>query len=131
MTFLQVLWTYGVIILEFIVELYIFLVLFLRKLERRNGFVLRVSLLSIAYAAIGLPVAWFYAAFGNTVWGRISVYIVLFGIATVFAYLCFDESYVTVLFCCSMAYASQNLVYKLFLIFWTFGEVFDLYEITT
>ena len=92
MTFLQVLWTYGVIILEFIVELYIFLVLFLRKLERRNGFVLRVSLLSIAYAAIGLPVAWFYAAFGNTVWGRISVYIVLFGIATVFAYLCFDES---------------------------------------
>ena len=128
MTFLQVLWTYGVIILEFIVELYIFLVLFLRKLERRNGFVLRVSLLSIAYAAIGLPVAWFYAAFGNTVWGRILVYIVLFGIATVFAYLCFDESYVTVLFCCSMAYASQNLVYKLFLIFWTFGEVFDLYE---
>ncbi len=128
MTFLQVLWTYGVIIFEFILEFYIFMIMFLHKLDRRDRFVLRAVLLSIAYFVIGLPVAWFYAAFGGTVWGRIFVYVVLFGIATVFARLCFDVSYLTALFCCSMAYAAQNLVYKLFLTFWTFGEVLSLYE---
>lgn len=128
MSFLQVLWTYGVIIFEFTVEFYVFLFLFLRKLEKRSRFTLRAVLLSLAYAAIGLPVAWFYTAFGDNVWGRIAVYLVLFGTATGFAYLCFAESYITVLFCCSMAYASQNLVYKLFLIFWTFGESIDLFS---
>ena len=128
MSFLQVLWTYGVIILEFIVEFYIFLFLFLRKLDRRGKFALRTSLLSVAYAAIGLPVACFYTVFGNTVWGRILVYTALFGTATLFIWLCFDESYLTVLFCCSMAYAAQNMVYKLFLVFWTFGEMLSLYE---
>lgn len=128
MTFLDVLWTYGVIIFEFIFEFYVFLFLFLRKLVKRKNFVLRVVLLTLAYALIGLPVAWFYTAFGQTVWGRVLVYLVLFAIATVFAFLCFDESYLTVLFCCGMAYAVQNLVYKLFLTFWTFGEVFSLYE---
>ena len=128
MTFSQGLWTYGVIILEFTVEFYVFLLMFLRKLERRSKFALRAILLSLAYLALGLPAAWFYAEFGATAWGRIIVYSALFGLATLLAYLCFAESYITVLFCCSMAYAAQNLVYKLFLTFWTFGEMLDLYE---
>lgn len=128
MTFSRVLWAFGAIILEFIAEFYVFLFMFLRKLDRRKKFALRVALFSLAYVAVGLPVACFYTAFGSTAWGRIAVYLVLFGIATAFAYLCFDEAYLTVLFCCSMAYAAQNLVYKLFLIVWTFGEMLDLYE---
>lgn len=128
MTFLDVLNTYGIIIFEFTLEFFVFLFLFLRKLERRGKFAWRVVLFSLAYLLAGLPVACFYTAFGATVWGRIIVYSVLFGGATLLAYFCFAESYLTVLFCCSMAYAAQNLVYKLFLIFWTFGNMLDMFE---
>ena len=128
MTFLDVLSSYGMIIFEFTLEFSVFLFMFLRKLARRGKFPLRVALFSLAYLAIGLPAAWFYTAFGATVWGRIIVYSLLFGAATLFAYFCFSESYLTVLFCCSMAYAAQNLVYKLFLTLWTFGNMLDLFE---
>lgn len=127
-SFLQVLTTYGVIIVEFIVEFYVFLALFLHKLGKRNHFWLRVSLFTVAYFALGLPLAWFYTAFGETVWGRILVYLILFGTATLFVFRSFDVSYETALFACGIAYAAQNLVYKLFLIFWTAGETVNLYE---
>lgn len=128
MSFSQVIYIYAIIIVEFIVEFSVFLVMFLHKLAKRNRFALRVSLLCVAYFAIGLPVAWFYTAFGNTVWGRILVYLVLFAVATVFVWRCFDVNYVTVLFCCSMAYAAQNLVYKVYLTVWTLGESLGLYD---
>lgn len=128
MKFLDILWVYGAIILEFTAEFYVFLFMFLRKLNRRNRFCLRVILSTVAYLAVGLPIACFYTAFGDNVFGRIFVYLMLFGLATLAAYVCFGESYITVLFCCSMAYAAQNLVYKLFLILWTFGEMLHLYD---
>ena len=128
MTFVDVLTTYGVVILEFLFELYIFCVLFLRKLNREKHFVWRVVLSTLSLLAIALPVAWFYTAFGATVWGRILVYLFLFSVVTLLAKLCFSENYLTVLFCCSMAYAAQNLVYKVFLIFWTGGEMLTLFD---
>lgn len=128
MTFLDVLYIYGIVIIEFLFELYVFCVLFLRKLNREKHFVLRVALCTLALALVGLPVAWFYTAFGDTLWGRIPVYLVLFAAVTLLAKLCFRESYFTVLFCCSMAYAAQNLVYKCFLILWTSGEALSLFE---
>lgn len=128
MTFPEVIRVYLTIILEFSAELYIFLALCLHKLERRKNFVLRLTGATAAYAAVGLPVSCFYVAFGNTVWGRILVYLFLFAVATGLAYLCFKEPYLTVLFCCSMAYGAQNLVYKLFLIFWTAGEAYSIFD---
>lgn len=128
MTFTQILHMYGIIIVEFLFEYSVFAVLFLHKLNRRNKFVLRAVLGFAAVFAIGLPVAWFYTAFGGTLWGRILVYTFLFAVFTVFAWLCFEESYFTVLFCCGMAYAAQNLAYKVYLIIWTFGEKLRLYD---
>ena len=78
MTFSQVLYLYGIIIVEFLFEYSVFAVLFLYKLNRRNNFVLRASLCFAAIFTIGLPVACFYTLFGNTVWGRITVYGFLF-----------------------------------------------------
>lgn len=128
MSFIDVLWTYGAIILEFSAEFFVFLFLFVRRLNRRRKFVLRAVLCAIGYAALVLPVAWFYTAFGQNVAGRIFVYLVLFALATLGIKLCFAETYVTALFCCGMAYAAQNLVYKLFLLFWTFGEWLKLFN---
>ena len=116
MTFWQV---YGYIIAEF---------LFLHKLGRRKYFYFRAVPAVVALFALGLPVALFYKAFGATLWGRILVYSILFALFTLLAWICFDESYLTVLFCCSMAYAAQNLAYKIYLIIWTAGEQLRLYD---
>lgn len=125
MTFWQV---YGYIIVEFLFEYSVFAVLFLCKLSRRKKFALRAVLSFALLFAIGLPVALFYQTFGGTVWGRILVYLFLFGVFTLFAIGCFEEKYSAVFFCCGMAYAAQNLVYKSYLIVYTVGEQLDLYQ---
>lgn len=125
MTFWQV---YGYIIAEFLVEYSVFAVMFLHKLKRRNKFILRVAVSFALLFAIGLPVALFYKSFGNVLWGRMMVYFFLFAVFTALAWACFDESCFTVLFCCSMAYAAQNLTYKIYLIIWTAGEQLRLYD---
>lgn len=128
MSFLQILYIYGIIIVEFLFEYSVFAVLFLYKLNRRNKFALRATLGFIAIFALGLPVACFYTAFGNAVWGRILVYTFLFLAFTLLAYFCFKENYFTVLIGCGMAYAAQNLAYKVYLLIWTFGERLRLYD---
>lgn len=128
MTFQQVIYLYGIIIVEFLFEYSVFAALFLHKLNRRRMFALRVVIGFAALFATGLPVACFYTAFGATLWGRILVYVFLFAVFTLLARLCFAENYLTVLFCCSMAYAAQNLAYKVYLIIWTYGEHLRLYE---
>ncbi len=125
MTFWQV---YGYIIAEFLFEYFVYAALFLHKLGRRKYFYFRAVPAVVALFALGLPVALFYKAFGTTLWGRILVYSILFALFTLLAWICFDESYLTVLFCCSMAYAAQNLAYKIYLIIWTAGEQLRLYD---
>ena len=125
MTFWQV---YGYIIAEFLVEYSVFAVLFLHKLNRRKMFWVRAVICFVALFAIGLPVALFYKSFGNTLWGRMLVYLFLFAVFTLLSWACFEESYFTVLFCCSMAYAAQNLTYKIYLIIWTTGEQLRLFD---
>lgn len=128
MTFQQVIYLYGIIIVEFLFEYSVFAVLFLHKLNRKKMFLLRAGLGFVALFATGLPVACFYTAFGGTLWGRILVYVFLFAVFAALACLCFNESPLTVIFCCSMAYAVQNLTYKVYLIIWTFGEHLRLYD---
>lgn len=128
MTFQQVIYLYGIIIVEFLFEYSVYAVMFLHKLNRRKMFVLRTVIAFIAIFAVGLPVACFYTAFGGTLWGRILVYLFLFAVYTALAEACFKERYLTVFFCCSMAYAVQNLTYKVYLIIWTVGERLRLYD---
>ena len=128
MTAEQIFYLYGIVIVEFLFEYSVFAVLFLHKLNRRSKFALRAALSFVALFAIGIPVACFYTAFGSTLWGRILVYIFLFAVFTLLAIVCFRERRLTVLFCCSMAYAAQNLAYKVYLVIWTFGEHLRLYD---
>ncbi len=125
---IEVLRIFGMIIVEFLAELLLFSAMLLRKLKRRKGFVWRLPLSLAALFAAGLLSAWFYSAFGENVFGRIAVYLVLFAVFTLLAAWCFEGPFFTVLFCCSLAYAAQNLAYKLFLIFWTAGEAFRLFD---
>lgn len=119
---------YGMIIVEFLCELLVFCFLFCRRLKRSNGFWWKLTLCLVALFGGGIPVAWFYSAFGENVFGRIAVYLFLFALVILIGLWCFDENFFTVLFCCTLAYAAQNLVYKVFLILWTAGDNCGLFD---
>ncbi len=116
------------IILEFLLELYVFYALMTARLKKSARFYPAFIGGAAAMAAIGFGAAAFYCVLGDTVWGRIGVYLVLFLISTGHIMLCFDEPRLSVLFCCSTAYAAQNLTYKVFLFFWCIGEQLRLYD---
>ena len=117
-----VLQNYGNIMLEFLFELYIFCAFFFFKLERKSNFIKRLGISSLTVVALAFPVAWIYTYIGHVVWGRVLVYVLLFCVVMIQARICFEESIWVLLFCNSMAYAAQNLTYKVFLIFWCYGE---------
>lgn len=119
---------YKNIILEFLLELYVFYALTTRKLDRAPRFWLRVLGGLGAVLAIAFGAAFFYRSFGETALGRIAIYITLFAVTAAHIRLCFDETFPTVLFCCNVAYAAQNLCYKLYLILWCGGEALHLYD---
>ncbi len=119
---------YGSIMLEFLLELYIFCMFFFVKMERKNKFWLRVILGFVGVLAITFPIAWLYTAVGNGVLGRVMVYLMLFVVVLIHTKLCFHDSIWVVLFCNSMAHAAQNLMYKIFLIFWCYGESICLFD---
>lgn len=124
----EVLSVYIRIILQFLLELYVFYFLVTRKLVRAPRFLLKLLAGLAAVAAVAFGVSFFYALYGRTEWGRIIVYLFLFGVSTAHVRLCFAENYKTVLFCCALAYAAQNFVYKLLLIFWCAGEQLRLFD---
>ncbi len=125
---IEVLRIYGIIIAEFLSELLVFCAMLLWPRKRAAGFRWKLPLSLVVLFAAGLPTAWFYSYFGENVFGRIAVYLFLFLVLILLAKLCFDEPFYCVLFCCTLAYAAQNLVYKLFLIFWTAGEAYRLFD---
>lgn len=127
---------YRGIILEFLAELYVFYALCTLSLNRRPHFWLRAVLGGVGMLTLGLGVAFAYLFIGTSALGRIALYLLLFAVSTAHIVLCFDEPYSSILLCCSIAYAAQNLVYKLFLVFFTaiesmrwtdaWGDSFDL-----
>ncbi|MBO4572725.1 MAG: sensor histidine kinase [Clostridia bacterium] len=112
---------YLTIIIEFLAELYVFCFLICRKLERRKYFALRLILSVVAVLIAGFPVSYLYTLIGGSIVGRISIYLILFALTTFLMWICFDETYMTVTFCGSLAYAAQNFSYKLFMTFWCYG----------
>lgn len=118
---------YYKIILEFLLELFVFYFITFRMLARREKFVLRLAASLIMILSFAYVAAFLYYYIGDIIPGRIGIYVVLFAITVLLAYFCFKESFFTVLFCATLSYAAQNFVYKTFLIFFNVGEYFDLF----
>ena len=109
----QLLFNYWAVILEFLFELGVFCALCSARLNRRANFWGRLAVSMLALLLACFAVAGFYTRFGDSVPGRIFVYVLLFLLAFGVGLTVFDEPVWTVLFCVSAAYAAQNLVYKL------------------
>lgn len=124
----QLLFNYWAVILEFLLELGIFCALCCARLTRRPGFLGRLAASLGALLLTCLAVAGFYTRFGDTIPGRVAVYVLLFLLAFGVGIAVFDESVWTILFCVSTAYAAQNLVYKLYLIQYFFGKLLGIYS---
>lgn len=114
----ELLGTYWNIIYEFLFELYVFYAMFSAGLTRRKLFAVRVAVGLAAMIVAGFGAIALYHLIGGTIWGRVFIYFSLFVLSVVHFRLCFGESIWVTLFCCDMAYAAQNLVYKLFLTLW-------------
>lgn len=110
--------SYANVIYEFLFELYVFVALFTFRLNRKRFFLLRLFVGLAAMLIIGYGAMVAYHFIGSTVWGRVLIYFVLFLCVLVHGRICFAESMWVMLFSCDMAYAAQNLVYKVYLTVW-------------
>lgn len=109
------LFTYHYIMLEFLFGLYLFYGMTLWNLHRADRFWLRLILGFACVLTLTAAASWAYLFWGQNVLGRSTIYIALFAATIAHIQLCFDEPFLTILFCCSVAYAAQNLCYKLYL----------------
>ena len=78
MSFPEILNTFLSIILEFIIQIYIFYFLIAWKLKKKDKFILRLTLGFIAILAYSLLVTVFYQLYGDTVFGRVLVYTLIY-----------------------------------------------------
>lgn len=122
----EVVTIYSNIILEFLLELYIFCFFFFIKLEQRMHFIQRVVGGFAGVLLLAFPIAYLYSFVGANVWGRALIYVLLFIMVNIHAKICYRDSTWVIVFCSSMAYAAQNLMYKLFLTFWCYIEQHNL-----
>ena len=122
----QILATFLTIIIEFLVELYLFYGLILKNLKRKNHFNLRVTIGFVVTIIISFFLSIFYQYFIDEVWAKIFVYTLLFSVTLIHTFVCIDESFWTISFGCLMAYASQNLIYKSFLFVFSAAIKFNL-----
>lgn len=126
---MQEIWiNFGTVVVEFLFEFYVFCFLLTTKLRKRKNFWLRIVCSLVAVLLLSFAVSIFYTYFGNTIWGRIIVYVVLFAFVFAQQWFIFEESFWTILFCTGTAYAAQNLVYKLYLFQYFFGKLIGIYD---
>ena len=111
-----VLTIFGQIIGQFIIELAAFAGIIFFSFKRRKQFVVRLILALIVILSVGFALSFFYYRFGDTVWGRVLVYFFLFAVFALALYFTFNEKIITVLFALGVAYALQNLMYKVWLL---------------
>ena len=124
----EVLEIYGRIIVEFIFELSAFVGIIFSFFKRRKYFIPRLIGSLIVIFASGFGLSFFYYLYGATAWGRVIVYFTLFAIFAITMYFTFNEKLIVILFALGAAYALQNTMYKLWLIFYVALNQFGLVD---
>ncbi|MBR1891117.1 MAG: sensor histidine kinase [Clostridia bacterium] len=114
------------IFVVFLFEFLLFIWLTVKKEGKKNLFWMRAILgvLTIFLTAFGI--SFLYPIVGENVFGRISLYVVLFVVAMVTLPHVYDVTYTTSLLYCSLAYSAQNVAYKVFSTVWVLIKNFGL-----
>jgi len=108
------------VILEFIIELGAFIVVVFYFFNKKERFIGRFFLALLFVLIIGFGLSFFYYYFGDTLWGRVLVYLTLFAAFIPATKFVVNEQFVPVIFYLGVAYAIQNIVYKVWLILFVF-----------
>ena len=108
------------VILEFILELGAFSIIVFYFFNRKKKFIGRLLIAFVSMLSIGFGLSFFYYYFGDTFLGRVAVYLILFACFIPATKFVVNEKYVPVIFYLGVAYAIQNIVYKLWLILFVF-----------
>ena len=116
------------ILVEFLLELFVYTFLTSLRLKRRKRFLLRLLAGAGVILAATLPITFLYVAVGNSAFGRIAVYLFLFALTMLYMFFCYDAPIKTILTCGGLGYAAQNFTYKLFVFLWCFGEALSLFN---
>lgn len=121
MNFELLLYYYLNIIIVFLFQLIIAEFLFCFRLKKRNNFVLRLIVGAVGVFVIGFVLSIIFYYIGFTIFGRIFVNLLLFGLSFVYLTVCFKEKILTLIFCAIAGYTLQNLAYQICSIFWNYG----------
>ena len=107
---------YLEILIEWVFEYSLFACLLYFGAKRKSHFALRLTLGLLGIFALAFPLAIFYNYFGNNVFGRSFVYLLLFVSALGVQFLCFESDWKRIFLYANLAYAAQNGVYFIFAI---------------
>ena len=113
---------FGQIIVQFLVELCAITAIVCRFFERKKHFVIRLIISLLILFACGFGMSFFYYYYGSTAWGRVITYFTLFFLVTILSKVVFNEKLLSIVFSTSIAYALQNVMYKLWLLIYVFFE---------
>lgn len=111
--------SFVTIIFAFVFDLYILYWLITLKLKRKEKFYFRFFIGLISVLLFSFICSVFYVPYGDTIIGRVLIYLFIFIASIIHLYFCYEESIWTILLCSALGYVIQNLVYKLFLTIWT------------
>lgn len=106
------------ILLPFLVELYLFVGLLARFLRPASKGWVRRLVGGLVVGGVVCLAVYVYPAYGDHPLGRMVIYLGLFGAVVVHLKFCLRECWRRVLLCVSLAYAAQNLCYKICLLVW-------------
>lgn len=96
---------------QFVLELIFAEVLYVYKLRKKPNFSLRLILALVAFFGFSF---WFPVPTNNALYCSFT-FLVIFSVSILLCKFLFDESWLTVLFCCVAGYTTQHLSYEIYM----------------
>lgn len=116
----------------FVIELLIAEFLFALKLEKKNNFILRLTIVS----CLALTISFLTPIFVNNAITSSLMFLFLFGVTVLLMKICYDEKWINIIFVAFVSYNVQHLSYALANLFTSFidggnSPIVDIYTSTS
>ncbi|MCR5491444.1 MAG: GHKL domain-containing protein [Bacilli bacterium] len=125
MTFLDFFLSYWLPAIEFTAEIALIALAFFFGAKHRSRFGLRVGACVGSFIPISFGAGWLLFLLGSYALGKALTFFLLFSYFVASSIFLFDEDKKKIVFYAGIAYAVQNLIYKLFVFLWVGAEFFN------